>query len=70
MLDPTVAREYIKTRPDAAGLVNHKGELYCALNKALYGTVEGAKAWYDDISNYLLDIGFEKNSYDQCVFTQ
>jgi len=68
MLDATVTKEYIKIRPDAAGLVNHKGELYCALNKALYGTVEGAKAWYDDISGYLLDLGFQKNSYDQCVF--
>lgn len=68
VLDSVVTSEYIKIRPGAARYVNKKGELYCALDKALYGTVEGAKAWYDDIAQYLMDIGFERNSHDLCVF--
>ena len=68
VLDNVVTKEYLKLRPDAEQFVNHKGELYCKLNRALYGTVEAAKAWYDNISTYLLDIGFNMNKIDKCVF--
>ena len=68
VIDATVAAEYLKLRPDAAQYLNAKGELYCLLNKALYGTVEGAKAWYDDIADFLKHNGFTPNSSDSCVF--
>lgn len=68
LLDKVVTKEYLKVRPYAEQYVNDKGELYCKLNRALYGTVEAAKAWYDDISSYLKSLNFEMNSIDQCVF--
>ena len=68
ILDAVVAAEYIKIRPDAEQYLNHKGELYCQLNRALYGTIEGAKAWYNDISEFLISNGFIANSHDPCVF--
>lgn len=70
ILDSVVTSEYIKVRPDAANFVNDKGELYCKLNRALYGTVEGAKAWYNDLRDFLVSIGFQNNSYDNCVFNK
>jgi membrane-bound inhibitor of C-type lysozyme len=70
VLDSVVTKEYIKLRPEAADFVNGKGELYCKLNRALYGTVEGAKAWYNDLSSFLISIGFASNSYDNCVFNK
>ena len=38
-----------------------------ALN-ALYGTVDGAKMFYDNFSKLLIDkLGLKRNEYDQCV---
>jgi len=70
LLDSVVTKEYLKIRKDAANFVNHKGELYCKLNRALYGTIEAAKAWYDNISSFLERIGFVKNKIDTCVFNK
>jgi Reverse transcriptase (RNA-dependent DNA polymerase) len=38
------------------------------LEKALYGCVESAKLWYDNISGLLMSIGFSQNARDRCVF--
>jgi hypothetical protein len=38
------------------------------LKKALYGTIEAARAWYDKFSTDLVSIGFRINSADRCVF--
>ena len=38
------------------------------LLKALYGCVESARLWYDNISNLLKSIGFVQNLRDRCVF--
>jgi hypothetical protein len=70
VLDNVVTKEYLKIRPDVKEFVNYKGELYCKLNRALYGTIEAAKAWYDNISEFLTRIGFEKNLVDNCVFNR
>jgi len=71
VLDEAVAKEYLKLVPGAEDKLSIKGELFCKLNKALYGTVEGAKAWYDNLSNFLMkDLKFEVNSYDNCVFNR
>lgn len=40
------------------------------LDKALYGCIESARLFYDNISKVLLDFGFEKNPYDHCVFNR
>jgi hypothetical protein len=47
-----------------------KGKLYLKLNKALYGTIEAAKLWYDTLSKYLKKDGFIHNPYDSCVFNK
>ena len=40
------------------------------LRKALYGCIESAVLWYKELSSTLLDLGFNKNPYDQCSFTR
>ena len=39
------------------------------LDKALYGLVQCARLWYEDISTFLKKIGFKQNPFDECVFT-
>jgi hypothetical protein len=40
------------------------------LLKALYGTVEAAKLWYDLITKILVEDGFVANPYDRCVLNK
>jgi hypothetical protein len=40
------------------------------LDKALYGCVESAKLWYDDLKKTLDKIGYRVNQLDECVFNK
>jgi hypothetical protein len=40
------------------------------LDKALYGCVESAKLWYDDLKQTLDKIGYKVNKIDECVFNK
>jgi len=40
------------------------------LDKALYGCVEAAALWYENLSSALIADGFCPNEYDQCVFNK
>ncbi|GJQ90399.1 retrovirus-related pol polyprotein from transposon TNT 1-94 [Tanacetum coccineum] len=39
-----------------------------ALNKALYGLKQAPRAWYDVLSKFLIDSGFQKGSIDPTLF--
>ena len=40
------------------------------LDRALYGCVESAKLWYDDLKSTLNKAGYEPNPMDECVFNK
>ena len=40
------------------------------LTRALYGCVESAHLWFNDLSSFLESIGFKSNPYDSCVFSK
>jgi hypothetical protein len=40
------------------------------LDKALYGCVEAAALWYDDLKKTIQRDGFEENPYDRCIFNK
>jgi Reverse transcriptase (RNA-dependent DNA polymerase) len=47
---------------------NGKRVLYTKLNKALYGTVQASRLFWERISSFLIERnGFERNPYDFCV---
>nr|GFC89594.1 reverse transcriptase [Tanacetum cinerariifolium] len=39
-----------------------------ALDKALYGLKQAPRAWYDVLSRFLIDSGFQKGSIDTTLF--
>ena len=42
--------------------------IYSEAIKALYGTADAARLFYDGISTFLVDkLNFQKNPYDSCV---
>jgi hypothetical protein len=48
----------------------HDGGCIVRLDKALYGTVEGAALWGDDISGTLIDDGYNRNKYQACCYNK
>lgn len=51
------------------GFVDANKELVCKLNKALYGLKQAPHAWYERLSNTLLEFGFQASRCDPSLFT-
>jgi hypothetical protein len=48
--------------------IDDEGKLVVKLERALYGCIESAKLWYEEMKAYLISIGFEVNPVEPCVF--
>jgi len=48
----------------------HDGSMYVQLKKPLYGLIEAAKLWFDEISRTLKSLGFKLNVYDECCWNR
>ena len=70
LLDPVMTAILVKIDPTYAPFVNPNGTCLVELDKALYGTVEAAKLWYDMLTGVLVAEGFVANPYDACVFNK
>ena len=53
--------------PEYAGYV-YNGFLYLLLLKALYGCIEAARLFFENLKTSLTKFGFVQHSYDPCVF--
>jgi transposase InsO family protein len=47
---------------------NPNGDLVAKLDKAVYGTKQGAKCWNEEISTHMKSLGFKASYKDQCVW--
>ena len=72
-LQGTLVNNLIKIDEEWAKYVVYEGRnkvptVYSTAIKALYGTVDAAKLFYDNLSNVLINqLGFKRNDYDPCV---
>ena len=69
-LDRETATVLVWLEPEYAKYVREDGSMIIELAKALYGCIESAKLWYNDLSGFLELQGFIKNPYDQCIFSK
>jgi len=70
-LDKDMTKILVKIDPSFAQFVQDDGSSVVELDKALYGTVEAAKLWFDNIAGHLtVDLDFKVNPYDNCVFNK
>ena len=67
-LDGTMSGMMIKLDPLYSGYTDEKGNIVVRLDKALYGCVESAALWYENLSATLLDMGYVKNDFEICVY--
>ena len=52
------------------GYLDNRGRAYVRLKKALYGCIESAKLWYDELKRSLESWGYVVNQEDRCVFNK
>ena len=67
-LDKLLSSILIRLDKSYESYVEKDGTMVVELDKALYGCVEAAALWYNDLSGKLLSYGFQRNEYDSCVY--
>ena len=69
-LDKELADVLVDIEPSYRKFQRDNGSVYCRLMRPLYGLVEAAKLWHDEITRTLLEEGFTQNPYDQCTYNR
>jgi hypothetical protein len=67
-IDKIVSEILLKINPELTLYLSPRGTLLVRLKKALYGTVQAAKLWFDELSRAMKEFGFVSNPVDQCVY--
>jgi hypothetical protein len=69
-LEPMLVAILAKHEPQIKSHIDEKGRLLVTLSKAMYGTLDAAKIWYDKLTGVLSDMGFVPNKVDPCVLNK
>eukprot|EP00392_Amoebophrya_sp_AT5.2_P019736 g20709.t1 len=69
-LEPILTKMLTKIAPEVVPFVDDRGRLLVRLDKALYGCIQSAKLWYDNLTEFLRSIGFKHNGVDPCVMNK
>ena len=69
-LDPIMSKMMMTIDESYEQYADHKGCIVVKLDKALYGCVESAALWYENLSSTLKDLGYERNTYELCVYNK
>jgi hypothetical protein len=68
-MDGELAEAFIELNPGFE--VDEHGVLFLQCDKALYGHIEAARLFYDELDNSLQNkMGFQQNQYDPCVYNK
>ncbi|GKA37070.1 retrovirus-related pol polyprotein from transposon TNT 1-94 [Tanacetum coccineum] len=66
-LNGPLKEEFYVAQPDGFVDFDHPEKVY-HLRKALYGLKQALRAWYDELSNFLMSKGFTKGTIDPTLF--
>ena len=69
-LDKTMSSMLCKIDTMYDDYTDDKGCIVVRLDKALYGCVESAALWYENLSDTLSRAGYKKNIYETCVYNK
>ena len=69
-LDKFVTQVLVELDPSYGKHVRKDGTCIVRLKKALYGTIQAARAWYKRLRGDLESLGFQANPYDNCCFNR
>lgn len=70
-LEPMLVEILAKVAPEVVPYVDDRDVMLVKLNKAMYGTLDAAKIWYDKLTGVLKSMGFVPNEVvDACVMNK
>ena len=69
-LDKKMTGTMVKLSPDYAKYTDARGCVVVRLDKALYGCVELAALWYENLRESMKKLGYTPNPIDICVFNK
>jgi len=69
-LHPMVAEVLCKVHEKYKNYRNADGSIVVRLVKALYGLVEFALLWHRELTSTLIQLGYEANPFEKCVFVK
>ena len=69
-VEPIVADILVEIDPRYDKYRTSNGSIILKCKRALYGCIQSARLFYENISKVLTSFGFVKNDYDQCVFNK
>ena len=69
-LDNTMSEYMVKINPMYSGYRQRNGSIIVLLKKALYGCVESASLWYENLRLSLKGLGYVRNETDICVYNK
>ena len=70
LISPEVAEILCDIDPKYRSYIRADKKIAVRLKKALYGCVQSAMLWYEELTSTLQDMGFIRNPYDTCSFTR
>jgi hypothetical protein len=69
-IEPRLAQILGTIDPAYKRAIQPNGTIIAKLKKCLYGCIESAKRWQTHVLAALIKMGFESNSYDQCILNK
>ena len=69
-LDKVMSGMLVLLKPEYKEFIQADGTMIVLLDKALYGCVESAMLWYNNLRSTLLGLGYVENPHDICVFNK
>ena len=67
-IDPDIATLLVEVGSNMLPFVRKDGSIIAELNKALYGCIESAVLWYEELSQTLTSLGLTRDDTDPRVF--
>ena len=67
-IDPDIATLLVEVGSNMLPFVRKDGSIIAELNKALYGCIESAVLWYEELSQTLTSLGLTRDDTDLRVF--
>ena len=67
---PIIATILVDIDPSYKKFLRPNGSIIVELDQALYGCIESAVLWYNELSTFLGSIGFAPNSYEKCILNK
>jgi len=70
ILDKDLANKVVTSMPEYSEYLGDDGKLVVRVDKAMYGLIQSAKLWYDELTRLLMSKGFKRSTVDECVLVK